>query len=105
MKDSKIPGPYRAISLGDIGIDGLLTLLDRGNTWSRRGDFNSFQEALFAARDRQKTTMEKTRRDQREETGYWARQIRRQFHKIPFLRVGIDLNAQPDKQVPTGDVP
>lgn len=101
---AKSPSPYKPIPLGEIGIDGLLALLDKGNMWSRRGDFNSLQEALVAARERQKMTTEKLRRDERDNAGYMAQWFRRQIFKVPFLRVGIDLKSLSETPAPQGDV-
>ncbi len=89
-------GDYRPINLSDLGVDGLVALLDKGNTWSKRGDFGSIQEALCVARARQKEGRAKMERNLAQTARDIAMEVRRRVAKIPFLRVGIDLSTPPN---------
>lgn len=91
--------PYRPIRLEDLGIDGVLALLDKGNMWSKRGEFNSLQEAVVAARVRQQKGKEETRRAVREGVKEAFQEVRRVVNKIPFLTVGADLKPPSRKEV------
>lgn len=90
-KHPNLKGPYRPMNLSEMGVDGLIALLDKGNMWTKRGEFNSIQEALCAARERQVREQEKMRRTLSETVRDIALDVRRRIHEIPFLRVGIDL--------------
>jgi hypothetical protein len=87
-------GAYRAVSLEEYGADGVVALLERGNTWSGRGEFASMQEAVTAAASRSRE--EKNRR--RAQMRQWARDLaadqRRQILQIPLVPVGIALGTR-----------
>ncbi len=97
--------PYKAIPLGELGISGLTHLLDKGNMWSKRGEFDSIQEALVAARTRGVKGVEEERRGLADQVRELASSVRRQIFKIPYHRVGINLTTQPENQAPAGEKP
>jgi hypothetical protein len=49
---------YEAISLEQLGVDGLRNLLDKGNLWSGRGEYRNLMDAVRAA-DEQNQALEK----------------------------------------------
>lgn len=50
---------YVGLDLHQLGPSGVVEFLERGNMWSGRGEFNSLQEAVYAARQRKETTLER----------------------------------------------
>lgn len=87
-------GAYRAVDLEEYGASGVVELLEKGNTWSGRGEFESLQEAVTAAASRNREQREKIKARQKEWARQFAGDVRRQYQGIPFLRVGIDLRAE-----------
>lgn len=88
-----LPGNY-AFDLDELGVEGILQRLDRGNILSGRGEFSSVQDAADSSRRKHENAMEKMRSDKVENAGYRARDKRRSLLKIPFLPVGIDINRK-----------
>lgn len=89
-------GRYTPIRLEEYGAGGIVSLLEKGDTWSGRGEFASLQDAVEAAASRARAGRQRVKEQQRQ----WARDFgddqRRQVLQIPFHRVGIDL-TQPNK--------
>lgn len=50
---------YVGMNLTDLGAGGVVELLERGNTWSGRGEFSSIQEGVVAARAKKKSHLER----------------------------------------------
>lgn len=86
-------GQYVPMKLDDYGVNGIVSFLEQGDTWSGRGQFNSLAEAFDFSRKKHIAAKEKKREDQRNWVKDFASDIRRTFHNIPFLRVGIDLKG------------
>ena len=82
---------YVPLDIEQLGASGVVRFLEQGDTWSGRGEFNSFTDAFQAAIRRYEDGVRRLR----EEARQWAidvgRDVRRRTLKIPFLRVGIDL--------------
>jgi hypothetical protein len=78
--------PYKSLNLWQLGPSGIRQFLERGNTWSGRGEFRSHGEAVQKAKANNQAAKEKQAIDR-------ASEVRRQVHKIPFHRVGIDLKG------------
>jgi hypothetical protein len=88
-------GGYRPLNLTELGAGGLRTFLDRGNSWSGRGEFASLEEQTRKASEANDAMRTKLRADQKEENRLEQREKRRHILGIPFLPVLIDLKGSP----------
>lgn len=86
--------PYRALDIQQMGAAGVRAFLDRGNTWTGRGEHASLTGALKASYAADEVTRAKNRATVREDTRDMIRDKRRSYLKIPFLRVGINLKKE-----------
>lgn len=87
-----MPGNY-AYELDELGVEGIIARLDRGNMLSGRGEFGKKtleQVGLDTVTDH-RSRMEKIREKKRDDAGARARDKRRTLLKIPFLPVGISF--------------
>lgn len=84
---------YRPLSLEDLGAGGVRTFLDKGNTWSGRGEYTSIEEHVRKAMAANEMMRQKNRAFQKEESRHEQKDKRRWRFKIPFLPVGIALKA------------
>lgn len=50
---------FVGINLMDLGADGVVEILERGNTWSGRGEYDSLQEGIVAARREKESKLER----------------------------------------------
>lgn len=82
--------PYR---LEELGVSGVLRILNRGNTWSGRGEFDSPVEASEEAREQNQRARKEAYREGLDETIQAGRSVRRQAFGIPLKEVGIDLEG------------
>lgn len=84
-------GAYAPIPIEQYGAAGVVFLLEKGDSWSGRGEFSSLQEAVTVAASRAREGRQRVKDQQRQ----WARDlggdVRRSVLKIPYLPVGIDL--------------
>lgn len=85
-----LPG-YVSLELEELGVAGILAILERGSLMTGRGEFKNAEEAIKKTREANTAAKDIARRKAREEAGARARDIRRQLQKIPYHRVGIDL--------------
>lgn len=83
--------PYIQMDILQMGASGVTEFLERGDTWSGRGEHSSIEEAVRVASDKNKEQRAKNKADARERGRDIARDTRRTRLKIPFLGVGIDL--------------
>lgn len=87
-------GAYRPVDLEEYGPTGVVELLEKGNTWSGRGEFGSLAEAVVVAATRSREEREKIKARQRQWARDYAGDVRRQYLKIPFLPVGVALGTE-----------
>lgn len=87
----RVMGGYYAYELDELGIEGIIARLDRGNLLSGRGEFKSAEQAAETQRQRWRDLKHKRRRDEREDARHRSLDLRRHLLKIPFLPVGIEL--------------
>lgn len=92
----KKAGAYRAVNLEEYGPSGVVALLEKGNTWSGRGEFGSLQEAVIGAASRNREEAAKQKERQRQWARDYAGDVRRQTLKIPYVRVGVELGNKVD---------
>ena len=82
---------YEPLDIIQMGASGVRRFLEKGNTWSGRGEFKSIEDQLGHIRDKNETEREKTYEDARYRSKKQAVDKRRSLLKIPFLGVGTDL--------------
>lgn len=85
-------GGYRAVDLEEYGPSGVVDLLEKGDTWSGRGEFASMQEAVVGAASRWRNQKEATKAKLRSEAGYHAKHERRLYTGNPLVSVPANLN-------------
>jgi hypothetical protein len=92
-----VPGgrasPFRALDILQMGPSGVRTFLERGNTFSGRGEFKSIEESTKVALERDQAAREAFRLEQKAANRDERMAERRSRLKIPFLPVGIDLKG------------
>ena len=91
-------GPYIPIDLEQLGVSGLREFLDKGDTWSGRGEYLSLIDQFRKVDEANEQARRRTREWHKEESRHEMRQSRRFRLKIPFLPVSVDLRASKDKQ-------
>jgi hypothetical protein len=87
-------GPFIPIPLGDLGPSGVRRFLERGNTWSGRGEFASFEEAVKFMNDKNEQVRATNKKEAKEHARDHEKDTRRTRWKTPFLPVGIDLKSK-----------
>ena len=83
--------PFIALDILQMGPTGVQEFLERGDTWSGRGEHTSLVEQARKAREHKRYEKLKLRDQNRVDARLMARDQRRSRLKIPYLGVGIDL--------------
>ncbi len=90
-------GCYVGLNLMELGAGGVVEILDRGNSWSGRGEYGSLQEAVTAAAERQRQTLERTREYLRGEARALADDMERPGYERPagyrHIPVTVDIGG------------
>lgn len=93
-RTNEVRAGFVAIDLGQLGTSGLIELLDKGNTATGRGEFDSITDAVRSMARKRRDVQEKVEKQSRE----WARENaadkRRSLMGIPYLP-GADLTTEP----------
>lgn len=90
---------YYFVPLDEYGTSGILELLDRGNTWSRRGEHDSIVDGVKKTREHNQKVREGMRENAREAGRDWASGTRRKAFDLPLVaNVGI---PEPSLNTPT----
>jgi hypothetical protein len=84
--------PYLPLNLGQLGVGGVRRFLERGNSWGGRVPTLEEQarramQANQEMRERHKATLKEENRKEQMDKRRWR-------FKIPFLRVGVDLQTK-----------
>ena len=82
---------YMPLNIHEMGVGGVLQFLQRGNSWSGRGQYSSLEEQLRLVREGNEQMRLKNRADQKEASRYDQRDKRRSRYGIPFHTVEMDL--------------
>jgi hypothetical protein len=90
-------GMFRPLNIYEMGAEGVLGFLQRGNTWSGRGEFGSVEEAVRKVREDDVSRTEAFRAEQKEASRLQQRENRRRLLDIPMKAVGIDLKGKAGK--------
>lgn len=85
------PGHYRPLDIIQMGPSGVREFLERGNTWSGRGQYQSLEDALRQTREANQQEREKAKAEAQDRAKMVGRDVRRSRMNIPFVGVGIDL--------------
>lgn len=88
---------YLPLDIEQMGPSGVREFLERGNTWSGRGEYASAVDALTKARQVNADRKAKIRAEQKELNRYERRDERRQRWKIPFVTVIADIGKRVKK--------
>lgn len=86
---------WTPISLDELGAEYITELLDKGNLWSGRGEFESMQEAVLHAREqneRQKEAWKKYADEAAKDTMALGR---RKLNNLPLISVNADIKSPP----------
>ena len=85
---------FHPISLGSLGVAGIIDFLELGDTSTGRGEFGSVEEAVTSARVANQDMRQKNQADSREKSRHKSRGRRRTIFGIPYLTVDIDLKKK-----------
>lgn len=89
----RMPG-YVAFELTDLGVSGVVEILQRGSLLTGRGEFNSLEEVLEVVDRRERDKRDREREAHRQGARDLAAATRRKVLKIPFLPVGIEFGRR-----------
>jgi hypothetical protein len=94
------PGRYRAIPLEELGPTGIVQLLERGDTWSGRGEFSSLTEAADCAITQNRRNREKWIKHMDELGRESGDRGRRKAFDLPWVP-GSDVQSEKSLITPT----
>lgn len=84
--------PYR---LEELGASGVRRILEKGNTWSGRGEFDSVEEAVEHTQREREKAQRKLHKDRKDDIKHAASGVtRRRVLDVPAIRAGMDLSKQ-----------
>lgn len=92
LLDTREPD-FVAIDIAQLGASGVRAFLEKGNTWSGRGEFASVEDQLMKTREANAAVRARFRAEQKEANRLEQREKRRWWFKIPFLPVQVDLRS------------
>lgn len=87
----KAYGPYVAIDLEQLGVSGLIDMLNEGDVQSGTGRYRDMQEAIHAIEGRNEQMRAKMREAAVENARLRARDMRRQVFDLPLVSVPENL--------------
>ncbi len=90
-KTGAVEPQYLPLNLYDMGASGVREFLERGNTWSGRGEHASVEAALRTTEETNEESRKRFREEQRFDSVKEQCDKRRSRFKIPFIPVGIDF--------------
>jgi hypothetical protein len=82
---------YISILLEQMGPSGLREFLEKGDTWSGRGEFNGLMDAVNRNRAAASAAKDKLRDSNRNDAIDMGREVRRQVLGIPLIPVGVEI--------------
>lgn len=88
---SERQGPFIPIDLEQLGVTGLREFLDKGNTWSGRGEYLSLVDQRRKVNEANEDARRRHRAFEKEESRNEMRQSRRFRLGIPTVAVAIEL--------------
>ena len=94
-------GLYVGYELDELGVSGLVEMLEKGDMWSGQGRFGSIQEAMTWQVGTQRAQRERLRQAMKDEALAVGRDVRKRVLGEPVLPVGISFNESPPEKGPT----
>ena len=98
LHESDGRGGYRALNLTEMGASGVRQFLEKGDSWSGRGEFTSLEDQLRKVNENNEAARVKNRADAKDQARSHAEDRRRSALGIPF--VGVVADITPDGEVP-----
>ena len=86
-------GLYKGYELEDLGVAGLIKMLEKSDSWSGTGQFNSIEEAMAYQVQCQRDEKKRLEDYIRGEVEAAGRSISKIIRNEPYLPVGIDLSS------------
>ncbi len=90
---------YKPLNIYEIGAIGVTEFLERGNTWSGRGEHDSVVDVVVKVHEDNTAQREKYRQDHKEANRLQQRETRRSRFGLPF--VSVLKNLMPSKKAST----
>ena len=87
-------GQLVPLDILQMGVSGVTEFLERGDTWSGRGEYSSIEDAYRKTEEANARFKERKFEEARQDAIDRAMDKRRTWLKIPFLRVGKDLRGE-----------
>ena len=94
-------GLYVGYELDELGVSGLVEMLEKGDMWSGQGRFGSIQEAMTYQVQTQRSQRERLKQAMRDEALAVGRDVQKRVLNEPVLPVGISFNESPPDKGPT----
>lgn len=88
------PGDMVPLDVLQMGRAGVREFLERGNTWSGRGEYDSIVDAHAKAREANRQAKMAFKAQRKDENRQRQRAQRRWWLKIPLVAVGIDVGRR-----------
>lgn len=90
---------YKPLALEEYGANGILEMLNKGNTWSGRGEYPSLMDACRAQIDQTERKRRENRAKARESGKEYGWLHRRSVLGIPYITAGLDLSNSDDESL------
>jgi hypothetical protein len=87
-----------ALLLPELGVGGLITILEKGSLMTGRGEFKSAEHAMQVVLAKKYEDQKKLVQQKRNDVGDRSKDLRRMLFKIPFIPVGIELSPTKPKE-------
>lgn len=94
MPDGSKSVHYSALSIADLGVSGVLEILDRGNTWSGTGEYKGFKQAAQVMGEHNEKLKQQIKAAAIDEGRLRARDMRRQVFGLPLVSVPDNIGAK-----------
>lgn len=85
---------FYPLNLEELGVSGVLEILDRGNMWSGRGEYENFQKAAQVMGEYNEKLKQQMKDAAVEEGRLRARDMRRQVLGLPLVSVPDNIGAR-----------
>ena len=86
-------GLYQGYELEELGVSGLIEMLEKSDSWSGTGQFDSLEEAMAYQVQQQHDNKKQLERYIRAEVEAAGRSLAHIIREEPYLTVGIDLSS------------
>jgi hypothetical protein len=85
---------YFPLNLDELGVTGIIEMLNRGNTWSGTGEYRSFKEAAQIMGEHNEKLKAQIKDAAIEEGRLRARDMKRQVFGLPLVSVPDNIGAK-----------